>query len=51
MDKWWIINIGGNHLRLIAYIQFLQNRIFVKHIVTYKEYDDLCHQYRLGLKK
>lgn len=21
-DKWWIINIGGNHLRLVAFIQF-----------------------------
>ncbi len=25
-DKWWVINIAGNHLRLIAYIDFrLQN--------------------------
>ncbi|AOU90851.1 type II toxin-antitoxin system HigB family toxin [Legionella anisa] len=45
-DKWWIIDIGGNHLRLMAFIQFSQNRIYVKHIVTHAEYDRLCEQYR-----
>ena len=44
--KWWIIDIGGNHLRLMAFIQFAQNRIYVKHIVTHTEYDKLCEQYR-----
>ena len=23
-DKWWVVNIGGNHLRLMAFIQFNQ---------------------------
>jgi mRNA interferase HigB len=45
-DKWWIIDIGGNHLRLIAFIQFYQNRIFVKHILTHSEYDKFCSTYR-----
>jgi mRNA interferase HigB len=45
-DKWWIIDIGGNHLRMMAFIQFSQNRIYVKHIVTPAEYDRLCEQYR-----
>lgn len=45
-DKWWIINIGGNHLRMMAYIQFSQNRIYVKHIISHAEYDKLCEQYR-----
>ena len=47
-DKWWIIDIGGNHLRLMAFIQFAQNRIYVKHIVTHAEYDKLYEQYRRG---
>lgn len=47
-DKWWIIDVGGNHLRLMAFIQFAQNRIYVKHIVTHAEYDTLCEQYRRG---
>lgn len=49
-DKWWIINIGGNHLRLMAFIGFAQNRIYVKHIVTHAEYDTLCDYYRRASK-
>ncbi|KAA8713078.1 type II toxin-antitoxin system HigB family toxin [Morganella psychrotolerans] len=45
-DKWWVIDIAGNHLRLIAYINFTNKRCFVKHIVTHKEYDQLTKYYR-----
>lgn len=45
-DKWWIIDIGGNNLRVLAFIEFRHNRIYVKHIVTHKEYDVLCKKYR-----
>jgi len=44
-DKWWVIDIGGNNLRLIAFIEFLDNRIYVKHIVPHSEYDKLCKKY------
>ena len=46
MDKWWVLNIAGNHLRLIGFIQFQQNRLYVKHIVTHAEYDKLNKEYR-----
>lgn len=45
-DKWWIIDIGGNNLRMMAFIEFRHNRIYVKHIVSHKEYDLLCKKYR-----
>lgn len=45
-DKWWIIDIGGNNLRMLAFIEFRHNRIYVRHIVTHKEYDVLCKKYR-----
>lgn len=45
-DKWWVIDISGNHLRLMAFIEFRFNRVFVKHIVTHAEYDNLCRKYR-----
>lgn len=45
-DKWWVIDIGGNNLRLIAYISFESQELFVKHIVTHKEYDRLTDHYR-----
>ena len=47
-DKWWIIDIGGNHLRMMVFIQFAQNRIYVKHIVTHADYDKLCEKYKRG---
>ena len=47
-DKWWVLDVGGNHLRMIACIQFRQNRLFVKHIVTHAEYNRLCERYRRG---
>jgi mRNA interferase HigB len=45
-DKWWVIDIGGNNLRLISAISFSCQRIYVKHIVTHTEYDKLCSKYR-----
>ncbi|MET4695206.1 type II toxin-antitoxin system HigB family toxin [Endozoicomonas lisbonensis] len=44
-DKWWVIDIGGNNLRLIAFIEFRDSRMYVKHIVTHAEYDKLCKKY------
>lgn len=44
-DRWWVVDIGGNNLRLIAFISFRDNRMYVKHIVTHSEYDKLCKKY------
>ena len=43
--KWWVIDIGGNNLRLIAFIEFRDNRMYVKHIVNHPDYDKLCKKY------
>jgi len=45
-DKWWVIDIGGNNLRLVAHISFESQELFVKHIVNHKEYDRLTDHYR-----
>lgn len=47
-DKWWVIDIGGNNLRLMAAILFTTQKIFVKHIVTHAEYDKLSKKYKKG---
>ena len=47
-DKWWVIDVGGNNLRVIAFIQFINQRIYVKHIVTHAEYDKLNKRYQRG---
>lgn len=44
-DKWYVIDIGGNNLRMIAFIEFRDSRMYVKHIVTHAEYDKLCSKY------
>lgn len=48
-DKWWVIDIGGNNLRLLAFIEFKDKRLFVKHIVNHAEYDKLCQRYASGI--
>lgn len=44
-DKWWVIDIGGNNLRLIAFIEFQDNRMYVKHICSHADYDKICKKY------
>ncbi|SFX21219.1 type II toxin-antitoxin system HigB family toxin [Marinospirillum alkaliphilum] len=44
-DKWWVIDIHGNSLRLIAFIEFRDNRMYVKHLGNHAEYDKLCKHY------
>ena len=46
-DKWWVIDVSGNSLRLISYIDFRLHKIFVKHIVSHAEYDKLTAYYRV----
>lgn len=45
-DKWWVIDIGDNNLRMIAFIEFRDNRMYVKHIVSHADYDKLTDKYR-----
>ncbi len=47
-DKWWVLDVGGKRLRIIAFTQFVQNRMYVKHIVTHAEYDKLSARYARG---
>ena len=44
-DRWWVIDIGSNNLRLIAFIEFKDNRMYVKHIVNHIEYIKLSRRY------
>ena len=50
-DRWWIIDIGGNNLRLMAFIEFKHNRLYVRQIVTHAEYDKLTEKYRKEKKR
>ncbi len=45
-EKWWVIDVGGNSLRIMFYADFDRGKIFIKHIVTHAEYDKLVKKYR-----
>tara|TARA_Y100000588_G_scaffold332870_1_gene371409 strand:- start:289 stop:576 length:288 start_codon:yes stop_codon:yes gene_type:complete len=39
VDDLIVFNISGNKLRLIASIHFNRQKLFIRHILTHKEYD------------
>ncbi len=39
VGKLTVFNIGGNKARLIAAIHCNTNRVYIRHILTHKEYD------------
>ncbi len=45
-DRWWVLDVGGNSLRVLAFIQFVNGRIYIKHIVNHPDYDKLTEKYR-----
>ncbi|WP_224558051.1 type II toxin-antitoxin system HigB family toxin [Pectobacterium versatile] len=45
-EKWWVIDIGGGHLRVMFFADFERGKIFIKHITSHAEYDRLTEYYR-----
>jgi mRNA interferase HigB len=39
VGKWTIFNIKGNQYRLIAEINYLFGRVYIRHVLTHHEYD------------
>jgi mRNA interferase HigB len=39
VDRLTVFNIGGNKYRLITYIVYEKKRIYIRDILTHKEYD------------
>lgn len=40
VGRFIVFNIGGNKYRLIAAIHFNRGKVYVRHILTHREYDD-----------
>jgi mRNA interferase HigB len=47
-EVWWgckrpfpltVFNIGGNRYRLIARVEYEQQRVYIRHVLTHAEYD------------
>jgi mRNA interferase HigB len=39
VGKWTVFNIKGNRYRLIAEINYLFIRVYIRHVLTHAEYD------------
>ena len=39
VEKWTVFNIKGNRYRLIAEINYLSGRVYIRHVLTHAEYD------------
>jgi len=39
VGRWTVFNINGNQYRLIAEINYVFGRIYIRHVLTYAEYD------------
>lgn len=45
-EKWWVIDVSGNQLRVMFFADFERRKIFIKHICTHADYDKLVKMYR-----
>lgn len=39
VDMYYVFDIGGNKYRIVAAIHFDQQKLFIRHVFTHKEYD------------
>jgi mRNA interferase HigB len=39
VGKWTIFNVKGNQYRLIAEINYLSGRVYIRYVLTHAEYD------------
>jgi len=39
VDDWVVFNIGGNKFRLVASIHFNRGKVYIRHVLTHREYD------------
>jgi len=39
VDEWIVFNIAGNKVRLIVSVHFNRNRVYIRHVLTHREYD------------
>ena len=40
VNSLYVFDIGGNKLRIIVSIHFNRKRVYIRHILTHKEYDE-----------
>ncbi|HRE18221.1 MAG TPA: type II toxin-antitoxin system HigB family toxin, partial [Rhodocyclaceae bacterium] len=43
-----VFDVAGNHYRLVVIVQYRGKRVYVREVMTHREYDDWCKRYRKG---
>lgn len=43
-----VFDIGGNNYRVVVVVQYRAKRVYVREVMTHREYDDWCKRYRQG---
>jgi mRNA interferase HigB len=43
-----IFDVAGNNYRIVVIIQYRAKRVFIREIMTHREYDDWCKRYQQG---
>lgn len=46
-----VFDVGGNNYRVIAIARYRDGKIFVRWVMSHREYDDWCKLYRKGKVK
>ncbi len=43
-----VFDVGGNNYRLITVVRYRDHKIFIRWVLTHREYDEWCKLYRRG---
>ena len=48
MAPYTVFDVGGNNYRLVTVVRYRDGKIFVRWVMTHREYDNWCKLYRKG---
>ncbi len=43
-----IFDVAGNNYRVVVIVQYRAKRVYIREVMTHREYDDWCKRYRQG---
>lgn len=43
-----VFDIAGNHFRVVVVVQYRAKRMYIREVMTHREYDDWSKRYRQG---
>ncbi len=43
-----VFDVAGNNFRVVVVVQYSSRRVYIREVMTHREYDDWCKRYRKG---